>query len=65
MKTNETITIERVGNGFIVQPKMLDGHVIALGAIMVFETTEALVAFIRQHYPEDEAVMRNGEQGVA
>jgi hypothetical protein len=58
MNKDETVIIERVGNGFIVRPSSnyVGDRITLLENVFVFETFPALVMWLDNHYtkPEDK-----------
>ena len=58
IKENEGITIERVGNGFMIIPGCRgDGMAQSVDDTMVFNTISQLTKFIKEHFVEKERVL--------
>lgn len=52
MKANESVTIHRVANGYMIEAEIRrDRPVVFCNDTHVFQTLPALFAFLRKHYP--------------
>jgi hypothetical protein len=55
IKKNESITIEKVGNGFMIRPELRQpGVMSSLDDMTVFNTLPQLTKFIKAHFAEKE-----------
>ena len=54
-KKNESIIIEKVGNGFIIRPEVYQrGEMMPLENITVFNTIPQLTEFVKAHFADKE-----------
>jgi hypothetical protein len=52
IKSNDSITIEKVSNGFIIRTEVRQHEMASLNEIAVCNTTSQLNKFIREHFTE-------------